>query len=67
MSNFLCQCYHEGLDVEPPHWASTLNPLIDVEATLVFSAHNKSNPHFVSATPSGLHSGGHGFTFVTDN
>ena len=33
-----------------------------MKATLVFSAHNKSNPHSVRATTSGLHSGGHGGT-----
>ena len=47
------------LVIESPHCVveDTLVTIVDVEATLVFSAHNKSNPHFANETTSGLHSG----------
>ena len=57
-----------GLNVESPwcgsQWA-TLVTIFDVEATLVFWVHNISNPHFVNAKPSGLHSVEHRITFLT--
>ena len=51
-----------GLVIESPHCdgESTLVTIVDVEATLVFSAHTKTNPRFAFETTSGLHSYGHG-------
>ena len=51
-----------GLVIESPHCVAedTLVTIIDVEDTLVFLAHNKSNPNYSCETTSGLHSGGHG-------
>ena len=56
-----------GLDIESSYCVieDTLVTIVDVEDTLVFSARKKSNPHFASATTSGLHSGRHGSTFFT--
>ena len=50
------------LVIESPHCVVevTLVTIVDVEASLVFSAHNKSNPHFANETTCGLHSGRHG-------
>ena len=48
-----------GLVIESPHCnvEDNLVTIVDVEDTLVFSAHNKSDPNFASETKSGLHSG----------